>query len=225
MAQCVRYGPHALLLRFDDESGERALQRRRAAVAEIERDPPGGLIEYVPGFSTLLLRFEPAYRDRLARTGEEIANRLSHAAIESRADVPVTEIPVVYDGVDLPELAEARSLSIADVVRLHSEPVYYVHLLGFSPGFPYLGELNPALHTPRRATPRPRVAAGSVAIGGEHTGIYSIDSPGGWHIIGRTSVRLFDHDRVAADTKPADVFFLRPGDRVRFVPLEAADQS
>lgn len=215
------YGPHAVLLRFADEPGEDALRRRLALIADIERHPPPGLIEYVPGFVTLLLRFGPSQPQQIARAGGEILERLASAVPKHLPDVPIKTIPVVYDGEDLATLADAKALSPPDVVRLHSAPIYHVQLIGFSPGFPYLGELDPILHTPRRATPRVRVAAGSVAIGGEHTGIYSVDSPGGWHIIGRTHVRMFDEACAATAAAPADAFFLRPGDRVRFVPVEA----
>jgi KipI family sensor histidine kinase inhibitor len=107
-------------------------------------------------------------------------------------------------------------LTTREVGELHSATLYKVYLLGFAPGFPYLGDLDPRLHTPRLAAPRPRVAAGSVAIGGEHTGIYSVDSPGGWNIIGRTTARLFDPARTGEDER--EMFLLRPGDRVKFVP-------
>lgn len=215
-----RYGPHAVLLRFAEEPGDDARRRRFALIAEIERNPPPGLVEYVPGFVTLLLRFDPAVSADLDRIGHDISARLSTATLQSPPERPITEIPVIYDGEDLQALADAKALSPAGVVGLHSAPIYHVQLIGFSPGFPYLGDLHPALHTPRRAAPRPRISAGSVAIGGEHTGIYSVDSPGGWHIIGRTHVRLFDDERAETAVDPGDVFLLQPGDRVRFVPVE-----
>ncbi len=221
MVEWVRYGPSAVVLRFADVAGETSFRRCRAIRAELERNPPAGLIECVPGFTTLLLRFDPAQRENLPWLGRYIADQVSGLALDAVPEAPVKTIPVVYDGADLAELATGKNLPIIEVIKLHCEPVYLVHLLGFSPGFPYLGGLNPQLHTPRRSTPRPRVPAGSVAIGGEHTGIYSVDSPGGWHLIGRTDVRLFAHDDLAADTDPREVFFLQPGDRVKFVPVEA----
>lgn len=220
-----QYGPHAFLIRFGGRGASEItdhaelLRLRLALTASLDRDPPDGLIEYVPGFTTGLLRFHPSHAFDLARTAATVLDRLV-ATEPDRVDQPsLKHIPVIYDGVDLDALARAKGLARADVIRLHSEPVYVVHLLGFSPGFPYLGELNPLLRAPRLAVPRPRVAAGSVAIGGDHTGIYSVDGPGGWHIIGRTSVRLFDIQR-SADGDPSDVFFLRPGDRVRFAPVD-----
>jgi KipI family sensor histidine kinase inhibitor len=121
------------------------------------------------------------------------------------------EIPVHYDGADLAEVAERTGMSAQEVVGTHSSQSYTVDLLGFVPGFAYLSELPVSLHLPRRQKPRPRVAAGSVAIAGSHTGIYPLDTPGGWHLIGRTQTPLFDPMR-----SPPALF--RPGDSVRFVP-------
>jgi len=222
MIDWVRYGPNAVLLRFAAAVGPEAFDLGRAVVAELRRNPPAGLVEWVPGFSTLLLRFEPGQTGNIPWLGRYVVDQLAHLAPTVEAEAPVKELPVSYAGVDLEPLAGDKNLSMAEFIRLHSEPVYRVYLLGFSPGFPYLGELHPRLHTPRRPTPRPKVTAGSVAIGGEHTGIYSVDSPGGWHIIGHTAVRMFEPERVAADTNPEEVFFLKPGDRVRFVPVPIA---
>jgi biotin-dependent carboxylase-like uncharacterized protein len=122
---------------------------------------------------------------------------------------------VLYGGAvgpDLEAVAAACGLSAADVIRLHSEPTYQAFMLGFSPGWPYLGLLSPRLRLPRRASPRARVPAGSVAIADLFTGVYPQETPGGWHLLGRTRVRLFDPDRDPP-------FLIGPGDRVRFVPM------
>jgi KipI family sensor histidine kinase inhibitor len=126
------------------------------------------------------------------------------------------DIPVTYggeDGLDLPEVARATGLSEDEVVAAHAESPYEVRFIGFSPGFPYLAGLPERLHTPRRAAPRGRVPAGSVAIAGAQAGIYPIRSPGGWNVIGRTEFVLFDLARGAGAT-------LAAGDRVRFLPVE-----
>lgn len=117
-------------------------------------------------------------------------------------------LDAVYDGPDLADVARASGLSEADVIRLHSASTFVVDTIGFSPGFAYLTGLDTRLHLPRRATPRPRVPAGSIAIAGGFTGVYPFDSPGGWHLIGRVEgVRMFDGQGA----------LLRIGDRVRFV--------
>lgn len=123
------------------------------------------------------------------------------------------DIPVVYGGEDLAEVAAFHRISPQEVVRRHTEPVYTVFMMGFQPGFPYLGGLPEHLHTPRRAVPRTRVEAGSVGIGGSQTGVYPFTSPGGWQIIGHTELPLFCADK----TPPA---LLAAGDTVRFVAVE-----
>ena len=121
-------------------------------------------------------------------------------------------IPVVYDGPDLEEVARKRGLTPSEVVDVHVRPIYRVFLVGFVPGWAYMGPLADELVLPRRATPRTQVPAGSVAIAGQETGIYPLVSPGGWHLIGRTSVRLF-----LPDSDPPSLF--RTGDRVKFFAL------
>ena len=121
-------------------------------------------------------------------------------------------IPVVYDGPDLEEVARERGLTPSQVVEIHLRPIYRVFLVGFVPGWAYMGPLADELVLPRRATPRTQVPAGSVAIAGQETGIYPLVSPGGWHLIGRTSVRLF-----LPDSDPPSLF--RTGDRVKFFAL------
>lgn len=121
-------------------------------------------------------------------------------------------IPVVYDGADLDDVAAHLGLTTERVIELHTRPIYRVFLVGFVPGWAYLGPLPDELTLPRRATPRTHVPAGSVAMAGQQTGIYPLDSPGGWNLIGRTSVKLF-----FPDSDPPSLF--RAGDRVKFFPI------
>jgi len=123
------------------------------------------------------------------------------------------DLPVRYDGIDLQSVASATGLTVEQVIARHSDRTYTVDLLGFVPGFAYLSELDPALQIPRRPQPRPRVAAGSVAIAAAQTGVYPLDTPGGWHIIGTTTATMFDPAR----DPPA---LLAPGDTVRFERVE-----
>ena len=196
-----RYGPNAVLVAFADKLGDDAFARGRSLAWHLEQHPPPGLVEYVSAFTTVLLEFKDHVPD---------LSFLDQVGMEEPPPSPLKEIPVTYNGPDLQRVADHNHLSVAQVRDLHAGAVYKVYMLGFSPGFPYLGDLDARLQTPRLATPRTRVPGGSVAIGGQHTGIYPSETPGGWNIIGHTSTKLFD--------PAAMTFFLHPGDRVRFVP-------
>jgi inhibitor of KinA len=212
----IPYGPHAVLLKFADAVGEKAFERCHSIVTELEDRPPNGLIEFVPGFTTMLLEFDPSLVPDPSLIASELVAKLDALAAAELPPTTVREIPVIYDGPDLERVARLHGLTSREVCDLHSAPIYKVYLLGFSPGFPYLGDLDPRLHTPRLPSPRPKVRAGSVAIGGKHTGIYSVDSPGGWNVIGHTPEKIFDPARKGSED--LDMFLLKPGDRVRFVP-------
>jgi inhibitor of KinA len=207
---CVRYGPNGLLFRFAKSTGDETFAKGCAIAGELERHPPPGMIEFVPAFTTVLVTFLTAEQATLAAT--ELARRLERCAPQTAPTTRIKEIPVIYDGPDIRRVADIHSLTVDEVREIHSATTYKVYMLGFSPGFPYLGDLDPRLHTPRLPSPRTRVPAGSVAIGGSHTGIYSVDSPGGWNIIGHTTVKLFDPEN------RDKMSHFHQGDRVRFVP-------
>lgn len=208
----VPMGDRGLLVEFAPELSSEVNGLVRGADPLLARLP--GVVETVPAFRSVLVVYEPravAFDDLV-----EQAERCARAAMPALAEGGrLVEIPVVYGdaaGPDLEHVADVCGLSPSEVVRLHSEPTYVVFMLGFAPGYPYLGLLPPPLRLPRRATPRTRVPSGSVAVADAFTGIYPQETPGGWHLLGRTPLRLFDPDR----TPPC---LLRPGDRVRFVPL------
>ncbi|MDR5772824.1 5-oxoprolinase subunit PxpB [Caballeronia sp. LP006] len=188
-------------------------QRRIWALADIARLMPH-VVEVVPGMNNLTIVFDPLEADY-----EALAAQLEEgweAATPSDTGGAEIEIPVRYggaDGPDLSSLAKHVGLSVDEVVKRHTEAEYVVFFLGFQPGFAYMGGLDPALHTPRRAEPRLEVPAGSVGIGGAQTGIYPAVSPGGWNLLGRTDLKLFDPAR-----NPPTL--MQPGDRVRFTALE-----
>ncbi len=187
-----------------------AQQQRIWALAEQARQWPG-VGETLPGMNNLTLTVDPTAidLDTLSAQVLQVWPTLSAGAIEGR----LVEIPVAYGGEHGPDLADVAAhtgLTPAEVVRRHSGGEYIVYLLGFLPGFAFMGGLPPELATPRRAEPRTAVPARSVGIGGEQTGIYPLVSPGGWQLIGRTPLELFD-------PKAQPPTLLRPGDRVRFV--------
>jgi KipI family sensor histidine kinase inhibitor len=212
--------PRAHLLPLGEEAwiltlGERidhGLHERVVAVADlIGVAALPGVREIVPGYTTVTVSFDSARADA-EELGAALERLLADAPARLSAPLPRTvEIPVRYDGPDLDEVAERTGLSRSLVVERHSARWYRVYLLGFAPGFAYLGELDPSLELARRQSPRTRVPPGSVAIAGLQTAVYPLATPGGWHLIGTTNLRLFDP---AADP-PA---LLRVGDQVRFVP-------
>jgi len=195
---------------------DRALHRRVLALARvIEGRRIAGVREIVPAYAALTVFCDPL------TDGEAIGRELARLAAEPLPEHPqggeaagrLVNIPTRYDGPDLEEVARRTGLARSEVIRRHAAPEYTVYLLGFAPGFAYLGELDPALHLPRRETPRIRIPAGSVAIAGAQTGVYPLATPGGWHLIGTTDLLLFDRNR----PQPA---LLHAGDRVRFEPIE-----
>ena len=213
-------GDSAVVIGLEGNIDEAMAARLHALAAEIERHPPRGVVDVVPAFSSVAVFYDVAQFtafDRFCAELEKLAGR-ADASVVSDAS-PHIEIPVCYGGEfgpDLQAVAAHHNLGPEQVIALHTEADYLVHAIGFTPGFPYLGGMSPRLTTPRRATPRRGVPAGSVGIGGAQTGVYPLATPGGWNLIGRTPLRLFD----AARTPPA---LLRAGDHVRFRAIAAAE--
>jgi KipI family sensor histidine kinase inhibitor len=206
----IPYGPAAVLVQLDDTLRPHAATLVHHLARRVADAAPEELVEITPGFSSVLLRFQRRAANP-ARILELLGEIPAPESLPPAAGRQHT-IPVRYDGPDLAELADRHGLSIAEVIQRHTASELHVRCLGFMPGFGYLSGLDPTLHTPRRDTPRTVVPAGSVAIGGEHAGIYPVPSPGGWNLIGSTSHRLFN----PAATRLDEQFLLAPGDRVRF---------
>ena len=209
----VPYGPNAWMLTFADTVDDIAFERGRRISQHLEKTPPEGLREFVMGYQTVLLIFgEPTVKHQEWPIAE-VAKTLQQSSASKTTAAAIKEIPVTYTGPDLERVARHNSLSCDEVVKIHCNTPYKVYVLGFAPGFPYLGELDSRIHTPRLETPRTQVPAGSVGIGGCHTGIYPIPNPGGWNLIGTTDIRLFD----PAIEEDRGKFYLHPGDKVKFV--------
>lgn len=215
--EVVRVAERALLVRFGETELEAAVARALDLVERLAEAKAAVKGEWVLGAGNVLVVLDGTEREELARAGARLADL---AAATSEAPWPprlarhaAHEIPVDYGGAagaDLGEVASRLGRSREEVVALHAGADYVVAFVGFSPGFPYLLGLPRELELPRRTSPRPRVAAGSVAIAGRFAGIYPSATPGGWHLLGRTEVGLFEPRR----TPPQR---LAPGDRVRFV--------
>jgi inhibitor of KinA len=222
-------GDSALLIRFGDRIEADSIRKVRSAARLLEAKPFPGFIEAVPSYAALAVYYDPwvVYRKlREKRDGGEevlyeavcdtVRSLLASEACDEFDEVDnVVTIPVCYGGLygpDLDELAAYHRIRVEEAVALHAGADYTVAMIGFAPGFPYLAGLPDKLATPRRATPRSAVPAGSVGIAGAQTGLYSLETPGGWNIIGRTPLPLF---RPYAE-RPS---LLRAGDRVRFEPI------
>ena len=193
------YGDRALLVEVADLAGVAAV------AAALERSPLPGQRELVPAARTVLVRLDRPP----AETDAALVRRLAPARGAAARDVDPIDLPVVFDGPDLPEVAELTGRSVPDLVASLVAVEFTVAFSGFAPGFGYLTGLPEDLHVPRRATPRTRVPAGSVGLAGPFAGAYPRSSPGGWQLVGRTDAVLFDVDR-------AEPALLRPGARVRF---------
>lgn len=177
-----------------------------------------GIVETVPAFSSLLVYYDPLileYENVIHMIDALVDERDGTDSVRGKT----VEIPVCYGseyGMDLGFVAEHSGLSEDEVIRIHSGRDYRIYMVGFLPGFPYLGGLDERLYTPRLSNPRMRIPAGSVGIGGEQTGIYPLDSPGGWRLIGRTPLKLYD------PLQEGEMLF-QAGDSIRFIPVDSRE--
>jgi len=220
-------GDNALMLEVGDVIDEPTHQRVQEAWRALAAAPLPGVTELVPAYTTVTLFYDPVAAvaagapetgifDWLAAQAQE---RLEHPPKLEKAKARTVEIPVCYGGEFGPDLglvAKQAGLAPEEVIRRHAGPGYLVYLVGFAPGFPYLGGLPKELETPRHAKPRMVVPPGSVGIGGAQTGIYPLATPGGWNLIGRTPERIFRPE----ENPPV---LLRAGDHVKFRPITPAD--
>lgn len=207
-------GDRGLLVEYGDRIDPVVNKKVISMAIGLEHDTPEGVVEIIPSYLSLLMIYDPSVTTASAL--QESLLSLEQRLTEIEIPPPNTVvIPVCYGGEfgpDIEFVAESNNLTVDDVIRLHSGPAYQIFMIGFSPGFPYLGGLPREIHTPRLKTPRTRVLVGSVGIANEQTGIYPVTSPGGWQLIGRTPLTLFDPER-------SNPFLYRTGDRIRFKPI------
>jgi len=207
-------GDSGLLVEYGDGIDPEINARVRSMDMVLASDPLEGVREVIPTYRSLLILYDPLKTDpdQLSQALVGLESRLDEITIPAPDTV---EIPVCYGGdhgPDIAHVAQANGLAVEDVIRLHSETVYSIYMIGFTPGFCFLGGLPDKLHTPRLETPRMRVPAGSVGIANAQTGIYPLTSPGGWQLIGRTPLRLFAPEKESP-------FIYKTGDSIRFVPI------
>lgn len=208
-------GDRGLLAEFGEGIDPEVNRKVRSMGMALERERPDGIVEIIPTYRSLLIVYDPmATRPAVlqnALTGLE--HRLGDIEIPPPSEVT---LPVCYGGdfgPDMAFVADAHGLTESDVIRIHAETAYQIYMIGFTPGFCFLGGLSEQLHTPRLETPRTRVPEGSVGIANAQTGVYPLESPGGWRIIGRTPVRLFAPENETP-------LRYRAGDMIRFAPID-----
>jgi inhibitor of KinA len=211
-------GDRSLLVELGDEISSAVNQGVQELFTGLDIQKTDGILELVPAYRSLLVICDPLVIS-LAEL-KQIIIEIHHNLDRSQLPEPRTvKIPVVYGdkyGPDLAEVADCHHMTPGEVVDFHTQPIYRVYMIGFTPGYPYLGELPDAIATGRRKTPRTRVPKGSVGIAQKQSGIYSVDSPGGWQIIGWTPIDLFDSQR-----NPPSLLVM--GDRVQFYTITAEE--
>jgi len=204
-------GDRSLLVELGDTISPDVNRRVQQLMLQLRQAPLPGVREIAPGYRSLLVVYDPL-TIALAELKERIAEAAAQPGIAGLPQAKRLAVPVFYGGnygPDLEAVADHLSISTDEVIRLHTETIYRVYMIGFTPGYPYMGELPAALAVPRRSTPRTRVPKGSVGIAQRQTGIYPVESPGGWQIIGWTPLELFDPSRQLPS-------LLEMGDRVKF---------
>ncbi|WP_211829713.1 5-oxoprolinase subunit PxpB [Kistimonas asteriae] len=204
-------GDSALLITLGDAISDTVNDRVHQAAELITRAQIPAVQELVPAFATLTVHYDPCQLTYEA-LWSELERCLVRLSDQSRHSARVIEIPVCYDNVFAPDLAEVAyycGLTPEDVIRRHCQGEYRVHFLGFSPGFPFLAGMDPDISCPRKKSPRLKIPAGSVGIAGSQTGIYPMETPGGWQLIGRTPLKLINLN----NSTPT---LLQPGDQMRF---------
>lgn len=207
-------GDASLLIQFGNEISPEINSKITSTVKLMKEQQIEGVVDIIPAFCSLLINYDPRV---ISYT--EITKRMKRLLkIEIKADEmvkKVIEIPVCYGGEygpDLKTIAENAGLSEEEVIEIHASKDYLIYMLGFLPGFCYLGGLDERIHTPRLANPRLKINAGSVGIGGSQTGIYPVESPGGWQLMGMTPVKTYDPKR-------EEPILLSAGEYIRFVPV------
>ena len=213
-------GDRSLLVELGDEISPSVNQRVQELFTAMDMHPVDGVRELVPSYRSLLVIYDPLNISPadLKHTIRDTYQNLDQAELPEPRTI---DIPIVYggeQGPDLESVAQYHHITPQEVIDYHTRPTYRVYMIGFTPGYPYLGEVPDAISTPRRETPRILVPQGSVGIAQKQTGIYSVDSPGGWQIIGWTPVDLFD-----PQAQPPSLLMM--GDRVRFQAISAQDAS
>lgn len=211
-------GDRSLLVELGDRISPDVNREVRELFVILDRNPVKGVLETIPAYRSLLIIYDPLITNSMLLQ-HQIEDLQKKSEVIDIPEPKTVEIPVAYGGEfgpDLEWVARYHKTSTEEVIRLHTGTSYQVYMIGFTPGFPYMGELPERLATPRRQTPRTMIPEGSVAIAQRQTGIYPVESPGGWHILGRTPMKLFDPLQIPPT-------LLEMGDLVRFFSIKEVE--
>ncbi|GLB60673.1 5-oxoprolinase subunit PxpB [Cytobacillus sp. NCCP-133] len=219
-------GDNAVLIELGNEISEKSHQKVQALTDVLEDQPPGWMNEYIPAYTTVTIFYDPLAIYQLSEgklpfdyACELIEPLIKDLEASNTAESRLVEIPVCYGGKfgpDLDYVAKHNGISPEEVIDIHSSGDYLVYMIGFAPGFPFIGGMSEKIAAPRRESPRLKIPERSVGIAGMQTGIYPIETPGGWQLIGRTPVRLFrPHDESPT--------LLKAGDKIKFKPISRAE--
>lgn len=220
-------GDNAVVIELGTEINEETQQKVQTVSRLLDENNEEWQIEYVPTFTAVTLYYDPYQAAKLAKEHElpyetvskKIGEILSACSTDTKNKQRSVEIPICYGGEfgpDLPFVAKHNGLTPEEVIHIHSSREYLVYMIGFAPGFPFLGGMSEKIAAPRRATPRQKIPSGSLGIAGSQTGIYPIETPGGWQLIGRTPLGLFQPEK----EEPS---LLQAGDRIKFNPISAEE--
>jgi KipI family sensor histidine kinase inhibitor len=211
-------GDSSLLVEFGHEISPEINRKISSTVQLMKEQHIEGIVDVIPTYCSLLVNYDPlviGYKDLKKR----LEGLVKVDVKSGEGKKTIVEIPVCYGGEygpDIANIAEHAGLTEEEVIKIHSSKDYLIYMLGFLPGFTYLGGLDERIHTPRLASPRIKIRAGSVGIGGSQTGIYPLDSPGGWQLMGMTPVKTYDPDREVP-------ILVEAGQYIRFIPIDEAE--
>ncbi|MBU3143684.1 5-oxoprolinase subunit PxpB [Clostridium sp. CF012] len=217
-AKYLLAGDRALVIEFGDEIEEGINSKIRSLTLALEGESIVGIIETIPTYRSLMVIYDPIIieLDELIDKVKSIGTKMDEMRLPA---AKVIEIPTLYGGEygpDIEFVAQHNKISIEEVIKIHASKEYLIYMIGFTPGFPYLGGMNAKIAAPRLQAPRTKIPVGSVGIAGEQTGIYPIESPGGWQLIGRTPVKLYDPYR-------KEPVLLNAGDFIKFVQIDEVE--
>ncbi len=211
-----------MLVSFGNEVGERQNDAVLALRRTLHQQPFYGLIECVPAYASLAVFYDPVQVRLHDRSTSKAADSIKKHLVQLLASMelntnaepgPLIKIPVYYNGVDLETISRMHNRPVEEIIRMHTETIVKVYMIGFLPGFAYMGKIDERIATPRLDNPRTNVQAGTVGIAGSQTGIYPLDSPGGWQLLGQTPIKIFD-------VYKKDPCLLKAGDRIQFVSID-----